>query len=144
MEAIKINDLQKNGLDGSSMLGGFIAANVLVKITKQDNLIGNGIMALGGVVGASMIDKDSPLRLLVLGASLFGALRVGTIAFNTANSLTGIPESIKEKIKLYLPQINGIGDAKDEFIDINLDDQVETIDAEHEIMGIGQTEILLT
>lgn len=149
MESISIDKVKDASVDVGSIAGGMVAANVLVKVAKQDNLPVNGLIAVGGLIGACVMKKNSALKMLVLGASVFGAMRCLTIGVSSANSLLGasgiLPEGIKEKISQYLPQLNGIGNPENE-IDINLDDDVNTIDIPHEVMGssLGNAEALLT
>ena len=150
-----IQNLKTSAIDAGLIPLGMIAANVGVKTIKQDNVIANGILALGGFAGSAFV-KHPALKALLLGVSVFGTLRCATIGLNTitepgaTEGIAGlIPEGMKEKIRKFIPQLSG-----DEELDsltgdeINLDD-VGTIDIPYEEVsgdgtaGIGEVERLL-
>jgi len=152
----------KAAVDLGAITGGMIAANMLRVVTKKDDLVLNGSLAVAGFAGASMI-KQPALKMLCLGASIFGTLRCLTIGVQTVTDpgtqgIAGlIPDSIKEKIKQFVPQLSGMDD--DNFSgddmenltgdEVNLDD-VGTIDVPYEevkdtysMSGLGDVEKLL-
>ena len=133
-----INQAKETGIDIASIAGGMVAANIAVKAIKKDNLLVNGTVAVAALAVATKV-KSPALKMMLLGASVFGTMRCLTIAVkgvtgNTQGIAGLIPESIKAKIAKFLPQLNGaetlLGEY-DDFGDVNLDD-VGTVDANYE------------
>lgn len=142
-------DLKGAAIDAGSLLGGMVAGNVVVKLVKQDNAKGNGVLALAGLGGYTVMKNKSNIpqwaKMLTLGVGLYSGLRLLTIGMQeatnpeTTEGLAGfLPDSLKAKMRKFIPSLSGIEDrglfagVDDGDEDINLDDigAVEDIDYE--------------
>lgn len=157
-----LTQAKQAGTDTGAVALGIVAGNVAVKLVKQDNLMGNAALTVGGFAGAVMI-KNKFVRNAMIGLTVFGGLRLLTIGVNAVTApgavkgLAGfIPESVKEKIRTFVPQINGVEQliGEDDFGDVNLDDDdngngtgniedVDYIDMTHEKAMAGPGEVSL-
>lgn len=109
-----MENLEAWGLAAVTTVGGMIASHVALKaIKKQDSIIFTGGITIAGVAGAMML-KPRWLKLLSLGVAGYGLLRTANVIVKEATApgdtgasgLSGlIPESIKLKIRSFLPNL---------------------------------------
>lgn len=117
-----VEKLEAWGLAAVTAVGGMVAAHVALKaMKKQDSLIFTGSATVLGVAGAIML-KPSWLKLLSLGFAGYGLLRSANVIVQEATApgdtgaagLSGlIPETIKAKIRSFLPNLGGLGNIGD-------------------------------
>ena len=127
-------EVKDAALSAGLVAGGFFVAGVLAKVVKQANTIGGVVLMVGGALG---VWKAKPMwaKMLCLGAASYGLVRLANSAMNKLTStpagtsgLAGlIPDSVKEKIRQYMPTLAGdedllTGDDDYNMGDVNLDD----------------------
>ena len=109
----------KNILGQSSsagcLVGGMIAGNVITKLDKKGGLLFPGGMAVGGILGATLI-KNTYLKFILLGLSAYGTIK----CINKVSALEGLagegfygfklPDSIKTMLLNYVPNLGEAGD----------------------------------
>lgn len=124
-------------LKGAKSLGmiaiGLVGGHALAVTTKKDTLLVNGGMALGGL-GISLMVKNPYVKLLGLGVSAYGTIKVignvvkETTVPATTEGLNGIlPESAKALIRKYIPTLSGIDDIQGTD-DMSGDDDIRGVD----------------
>ncbi len=119
---------------------GLIASHAALNIIKkQDSLIANGSLLVGGFYGACKV-KHPLLKMLCAGAAAYGAIKMinkATAVVAVPGATEGLagmlPESVKEALRKFIPTFAGIdevsglgnatGDVNDEFGDLSLEDQ---------------------
>jgi len=158
-------------LVSGATLGGVVAGIVgghaiVTALNKQDNVMVNGAMLLGGFYGACKL-KHPFAKALCIGAAAFGGIKLvnqgikQVTAPGTTEGLNGmLPESVKTALRKYIPNfsamsgVNGLGDAydnmgnaDDEMGDLSLDDvgqREEFSSSEDELVaGLGNTMTLV-
>jgi hypothetical protein len=108
----------KEALQGGKDLGmvalGMIAGHSLITVTKKDNAMINGALAVGGF-GVYIKSKNPMLKMLGLGAAAFGTIKLVNNAVKevatpgTTEGLNGfLPEAAKSYIRKYLPTLSGM------------------------------------
>lgn len=143
--------------DLGMVASGMIAAHAIVTMTKKDNAMVNGGIAVLGL-GVAMKAKNPLVKMLALGASAYGSIKLlnsvtkEVATPNTTEGLNGLlPESAKAMIRKFIPTLSGVEGAEenvsgndDEMGDVNLDDFTtrgteETIaSSERELEGLGE------
>lgn len=163
-EAVASTDLSFDNIKSyaastGTIVGGMVVAHIALKaIKKQDSLLVNGGLVLGGFVGAMKLQNPF-LKLLCLGAAGYGTIKVLNIAVKEvaapgdsgAAGLSGlIPEGIKAKIRGFIPSLGetnllGIDDMDMSGIP-SMDDEMPTNGVEDttavdvtNMQGIGST-----
>lgn len=150
VQGTKEFDLSKLGVMAASegtIIGGFIVAHVALKaLKKSDDLLINGAVAVGGLVGAMLIPNPW-LKLVCLGASAYSAIKCLNIGVKAATEpgtagLGFIPDNVKAKIRIFLPTLgdagNGIGadDISKALAAIDLS-EVSLNGGENEVVDLG-------
>lgn len=121
------------------IVGGFVTAHVATKLIKKtDSILVNGGAALASFA-VLMKAKNPYIKLAMLGVCTYSSLRCLNIGIaevaapgdSGAAGLSGfIPETIKSKLREYIPTLGGSDDAKnllglgnpDDELGFNLDD----------------------
>lgn len=111
------------------LAGGMIAAHALLTMTKKNSAMVNGGVAIVGL-GVAMKVKNPTLKMLALGASAYGAIKLlnnvtkEVAAPGTVEGLNGIlPESAKAMIRKFIPTLGEVDEllAGHSTTDIDLD-----------------------
>lgn len=112
-------DLKKGGIDLSGIAIGMIGGHVLLVVTKQDNLLVNAGLTVGGF-GLAVKSKQPLVRAIGLGLAGFGLLKMANhgikavAAPGTTEGLNGfLPESAKLMIRKFLPTLSGVEGTED-------------------------------
>lgn len=100
--------------DLGMVASGMIAAHAIVTMTKKDNAMVNGGIAVLGL-GVAMKAKNPLVKMLALGASAYGSIKLlnsvtkEVAAPNTTEGLNGfLPESAKAMIRKFIPTLSGV------------------------------------
>jgi hypothetical protein len=114
---LSFDNIKTYGASTGTVVAGMVVAHVALKaIKKQDSLLINGGLVVGGLVGAMQL-QNPWLKLLCLGAAGYGTIKCLNIATKeiTAPGDTGaaglsglLPESIKAKIRGFIPTLGEV------------------------------------
>ena len=125
---------------GGVVMSGFLTGHIAAKLFKKtDSLLVNGGMAVGALAGAVYI-KHPLAKLALLGVAVYGGTRclaIGVQEVTTPGDVKGlagfIPESLKTKMREFIPTLGdinqnllGLGNisGEDDLGEINLDDAI--------------------
>jgi len=95
------------------LVGGMIAGNVIIKMDKKGGLLFPGGLAVGGIIGASLL-KNIYLKMILLGVSTYGAIKVinkiSALEGTSTEGLAGfkLPDSVKTMLQKYIPNLGEI------------------------------------
>lgn len=150
---LNMENAKAYGASGGLIVAGFISAHVATKLIKKtDSIIVNGGVAAASLVVAMKV-KNPYAKLALLGVFAYSTLRCVNIGVSEvaapgdagAAGLSGlIPESVKSKLREYIPTLGGSDDVQnllglgntEEGMGFNLDDVADmgaiTEDAEYQ------------
>lgn len=137
---LNMENAKAYGASGGLIVAGFISAHVATKLIKKtDSIIVNGGVAAASLVVAMKV-KNPYAKLALLGVFAYSTLRCVNIGVSEvaapgdggAAGLSGlIPESVKSKLREYIPTLGGsddaqnllgLGNTEEEVMGFNLDD----------------------
>lgn len=110
------------------LVGGMIAANALLKLTKKDNAMINGGIAVVGLLAAIKVSNPT-LKMVALGVSALGTIKL-------LNNI--LPESAKALIGKFIPTLSGADDEAYHGMD---DENYRGIDKELEGLSLDDLEL---
>jgi hypothetical protein len=102
------------GLSAVTTATSFMAAHVALKaMNKQNSMLVTGSVAVAGLAGAIFLPHPA-LKFLALGVATYGMIQTASLAVADATTpgatsgLAGIiPETIKAKIRAFIPTLSG-------------------------------------
>lgn len=113
-KALSVGNILTEGKSAGCLIGGMIAGNVIIKLDKKGGLIFPAGLAVGGILGATML-KNIYVKLLLLGVSTFGAIKLlnkisSPEVIETTQGLFGfkLPESITKMLNQYIPNLGEV------------------------------------
>ena len=131
-------------LKGAKSLGmvalGLVGGHAILTISKKDTLLVNGGIAVAGL-GVAVMVKNPYLKLLGIGASAYGVMKVIGNAVKdvtvpaTTEGLNGIlPESAKALLRKYIPTLSGIDDMQGSDDMTGTDDAIKMLSLDDDSM----------
>jgi hypothetical protein len=140
-----MEDLKEGGSLAGGVALGLVASHAALNlIKKQDSLLLNGGLALGGFYGAMKV-KHPLLKAICAGVATYGAVKCLSIGIKEVTApgategLAGmIPDKVKEALRKFIPtfsgidEVAGLGNSDDEYVG-DLGDN-----SDYDMSGLGQ------
>lgn len=157
---LNVENAKAYAATGGVLMAGFISAHVATKLIKQtDSIMVNGGVAITSLALAMKL-KNPYAKIALLGVFAYSGLRCINIGIaevsapgdSGAAGLSGfIPETIKEKLREYIPSLGGSADVQsllglgnadeynlDDVSDMGATEDIDYVDmSEQQEIGVG-------